>query len=290
MTVSSGAPRAEDLRAAEARIAALPERRHFEYSGGVLSYRQAGAGPTIVFLHGLLGSSSSWIRQMEALSGRFRVVAWDAPGYGQSSLVASDIIAYADALAALLRHLGGEDVTVVGHSMGGAVATAAAAVLPAVRLDRLVLSCTHAGYAAAPGTPPTEKLTQRIANLKSAGPEAYGLTRAQAMVAPETSPSVVALAACIAAETHPDGLFNATRALQFANCRPFYERIAVPTLALFAERDPVVRPELSAELRRLTPFARHVDLPDVGHAPYLEAPEAYSHHIQLFASMNRAWE
>ncbi|HXP96611.1 MAG TPA: alpha/beta hydrolase, partial [Telmatospirillum sp.] len=123
---------------------------------------------------------------------------------------------------------------------------------------------------------------QRMKDLEILGGEAYGRSRAEGMVTPSASPDVIDLAARIAAQTRPQGLFNATRALQLADARPLYARLTIPTLVIFGAEDQVVRPELSEELRRLTPFAQHVVLPGVGHAPYLEDPAAYTGAITAF--------
>ena len=271
------------FESAESALATLPPRQSLRQAGLTLAWREAGSGPAVVFLHGLLGSADSWVLQFADLAASHRVVAWDAPGYGGSSPLGPDIAAYADALAVLLARLGLEGATVVGHSMGGVVAALAAA-RPESPIGRVVLSCSHPGYAAPPDTPPTAKLLGRLEALRSEGPEAYGRARAQAMVAPGASAEAVALAARIAAETRPDGLYNATRALQFADARPCYAQIRAPMLVLFGGADPVVRPELSAELRALTPRATHRVLPGVGHAPYLEDPATYDAALRDFVS------
>ncbi len=267
--------------AAGAGTVALPPRQALRHAGGRLSYREAGSGPAIVFLHGLLGSSDSWVCQFRGLARHYRVVAWDAPGYGDSDTVEPSAAVFADALEALLGHLGAAAVCLVGHSMGGVVATVAAA-RHRDAIGRLVLSCTHAGYADDPASPPSAKLLQRISDLETMGGDAYGRQRARDMVAPGTSSAVIDLAAGIAAQTRPVGLFAATRMLQFADARPCYGKLDLPTLVLFGAEDPVVRPELTAELRRLTPWARHIDLPGVGHAPYLEDPATYTQTIRAF--------
>ena len=55
-----------------------------------ISYREAGNGTPVVILHGLGGRSESWVPQYEALSGRYRIIGWDAPGYNQSSEMLQD--------------------------------------------------------------------------------------------------------------------------------------------------------------------------------------------------------
>lgn len=252
----------------------LPERECVEVNGLPMSYRSMGSGTPILFMHGLLGSADSWVFQMLDLSTRHRVIAWDAPGYGQSSEIEPDLDAFAEQLRGLISALSLSSLTVVGHSMGGTLAARIAAD-PAPQMDRLVLSCTHPGYGEPRDTPPTEKLLDRIETLKKQGGEAYGRGRATHMVAHPVDAFLLEVAAYVAAGTAPDGLFTATRMLQFADLRPFYRKIKIPTLVLFGGKDPVVRPDLSAELKALTPNATHTTLPNVGHAPYLEDAKGY---------------
>jgi pimeloyl-ACP methyl ester carboxylesterase len=58
---------------------------HVEVGGLRVTYRQAGQGPPLVLLHGGLGDSREWRRQLEGLADDFTVTAWDAPGCGGSS-------------------------------------------------------------------------------------------------------------------------------------------------------------------------------------------------------------
>src|SRR5437763_52354 len=51
-----------------------------------ISYRESGAGPALVCLHGIGAASAGWILQLETLRG-YRLIAWDAPGYGESDFL-----------------------------------------------------------------------------------------------------------------------------------------------------------------------------------------------------------
>ena len=82
-----------------------PELQSFNLPQGKLSFRSAGAGDSIVFLHGLLGSSRSWAYQFECFSRKYRVIAWDAPGYGQSGQVSASIDAYVEVLREFIAKL-----------------------------------------------------------------------------------------------------------------------------------------------------------------------------------------
>ena len=61
--------------------------RRVETAVGAFSIREAGNGPVVVLLHGIGSGSGSWVHQIDRLSRNFRVIAWDAPGYGDSDPV-----------------------------------------------------------------------------------------------------------------------------------------------------------------------------------------------------------
>ena len=63
------------------RISRFPLRK----SKGT-SYREAGTGPALVCLHGIGAASAGWILQLESLKS-YRLIAWDAPGYGESDFL-----------------------------------------------------------------------------------------------------------------------------------------------------------------------------------------------------------
>jgi len=260
------------------QFAALPH--------GQLAFRSRGDGEAVVFLHGLLGSSKSWAFQFAHLSRNYRVIAWDAPGYGQSERVSASIDAYVEALSGFVACIGYPRISLVGHSMGGAVAACFAAGFPEL-VSRLVLSCSHAGYGDGEAAPMPSKFESRMREFYEIGPIAYGANRARDLLPASVPAGVFDHAAEIASEIDPEGLRRATRMLQRADNRPLLPTLRMPILVLNGEMDTDVRPDLKAELLRLTPMARHVEMPGVGHAPYLEIPCSYSELIEGFLSEER---
>lgn len=79
-----------------------------EVAGLRIAFERAGEGPPLVLLHGILGDSRVWRRQLDDLSDEFTVVAWDAPGCGRSSdpLETFRMPQYADYLAGFVDALG----------------------------------------------------------------------------------------------------------------------------------------------------------------------------------------
>lgn len=268
---------------APASVPVCPPLQFARLSYGQISFRSRGDGETVIFLHGLLGSSKSWAFQFDHFSRNHRMMAWDAPGFGQSDLVAASIGAYVDALRQFVASVGQPKVSLVGHSMGGAVAARFAATFPDL-VSRLVLSCTHAGYGDAETAPMPAKFEQRMREFKEIGPAGYGVNRARGLLQDSASASVFDYAAEIASETNPEGLRRATRMLQLADNRPLLPRLTMPVLVLTGEMDTDVQPRLKADLLRLTPLTRHVEMPGLGHAPYFEAPDYYNALIEDFLS------
>ena len=108
--------------------------------GHDVSYRMAGDGPTVVLIHGIAGSSTTWRAVMPALADRYTVIAPDLLGHGESAKPRGDysLGAYASGVRDLLAVLGRDSGTVVGHSLGGGVAMQFAYQFPE-RVERLAL-------------------------------------------------------------------------------------------------------------------------------------------------------
>jgi len=102
-----------------------------QHKSGTMHYLEDGTGTPVVALHASASTGQQWDSLSGYLSGRFRVIRPDLPGYGKSSSLGdtaslSDIAA---AIAALLHDIG-EPVHLVGHSFGGAVALKTAHMTP----------------------------------------------------------------------------------------------------------------------------------------------------------------
>jgi pimeloyl-ACP methyl ester carboxylesterase len=261
----------------------LPEHRLVQTPLGRVSYREAGSGPVLLMLHGMNGSSKAWAWQLDAFSRRYRVVAWDAPGYGLSDVVKPEVDVYAEQAMCLARALGCEQLLVVGHSMGGVVAGRVGGRYPGL-VRALVLSGTHWGNAVGPGTPLASKYVRRLRDLEELPARAYGEARARKMLPDGTSERVFQEVAAIAAETRADGLRAAGEMVEKADNRELLRLLRHRVLILAGERDTVIPPERSAKLGGHIDGARLVTLPGVGHAPYLEAPRLFNQAIERFFS------
>ena len=168
----------------------IPDLNFIEYGGGQIAYRESGQGPTILLFHGMNGSSKSWATLFNSLGDKFRLVAWDAPSFGESDVFGDSIEDYTNAAKALISSLEVEDIIIIGHSMGGLIAMRLAGDKD-VSLAGLVLSSCHLGF----GRPKGEALMSRYADRIDALTErevnmSYALERAQRST-PEGTPKHV---------------------------------------------------------------------------------------------------
>lgn len=108
--------------------------------GVEIHYEVTGEGDTaLVFVHGWLGNTRWWDAQRDAFAATHRVVALDLAGHGQSgrTRTAWSAEAYADDIVAVIEAVAAPRVVLVGHSMSGAYALAAAPRIE--RLAQLIL-------------------------------------------------------------------------------------------------------------------------------------------------------
>ena len=240
--------------------------------------RWPGTGhETLVLLHGLLDCSEGWTRLCDEMS--CTRIAFDLPGFGHSDLPhLGSIAGYARDVAEGLAMLGVERFTLVGHSLGGAVATAVAELMPA-QVAALVL-LAPAGFGrlhlaeavSVPGVRDLVRAALPIALSSRLAVTAGYLTMVTNGAAPEPElvERITARAAGLAA-----GAREGTRAVVAAGrCREAFHRRRVgyggPVFAVWGDRDRLVPVSHRAGVRAALPQARILVWPGMGHHPLRE--------------------
>src|SRR3989304_1978458 len=132
-----------------------------EVNGLSVAYGRAGGGPVLVLLHGFLLDARVWRPQLENLPDHFTVIAWDAPGAGQSSDPPDTfgIGDWAECLAGLLDAAGINRAHILGLSWGGVLAQEFYR-RHSTRVLSLVLADTYAGWK---GSLPEPVVEERLA-------------------------------------------------------------------------------------------------------------------------------
>ncbi|MDX1463699.1 MAG: alpha/beta hydrolase [Marinirhabdus sp.] len=112
----------------------------FTYDTTAVKYTIEGTGPTLLFIHGFLESSTMWQSIIPHFKTSHQVITLDLPGHGESECMGQthSMEDFAAVMIGLLDHLQIETATFIGHSMGG-YATLAVAEKHPERIRNLVL-------------------------------------------------------------------------------------------------------------------------------------------------------
>lgn len=267
-------------RAALEKEYADPPSVFLDVAGIRLHVRDTGprAAPSIVLLHGFGSSLHTWEDWARDLERDHRVIRYDIPGFGLTG--ADPSRDYTDGrsvavLVALMDRLGVTRASIIGNSMGGRIAWTFASLNPE-RTEKLVLIAPD-GFA-------------------SSGRE-YGATPKVSLMIrtlPYVLPSFMLRASLAPAYANADGmtdaLFRRYRDMMLApgvrgaivdrmsqqvlvDPVPLLQRIEVPTLLMWGEKDGVIPFANSADYLQALPHATLAALPGIGHLPQEEASD-----------------
>jgi pimeloyl-ACP methyl ester carboxylesterase len=233
----------------------------------------AGSGPPLVLLHGIGSNAKSWRRQVEELSKDFRVVAWDAPGYGRSSdapTVHPSLRFYAEALGKLLADLKLNSVNLLGHSMGGIIAQEFYRTFPG-SVSKLILADTTTGGGS------RARLDERLRMIRTMSPSELAAERAPKLLSRHAAAEIVQEAVAVMAEVRPAGYEFAAIAMAEADTSGVLRNLKVPTLLIWGEED-----EITPLWKNIPPEAALEVLPNAGHLCYMEQPGAFNAAVRRF--------
>lgn len=242
--------------------------------------------PRVVFIHGLGGSIPTWSLNLPAFAERFRVCALDMIGAGNSDKPSTDysIVTLADFLGDFLDALGPDwhNVSLVGHSLGGAIALSFTSHYPD-RVDKLVL-IDSAGLG--------PEIDDTLLNLVEAVPSAEHIRSELALFFTNADLVQQALVEQIYEQRQQTGAHQAlvaTAHAAFANGRQLIDlRRALagqtrPTLIVWGAADHVI-PVSHAQQIQQGPQSRVEIFANCGHCPHIEQSDAFNTQAIQFLS------
>ena len=260
-----------------------PELKYLSYRQGQIAYRETGTGQTLFFLHGMNGNSKSWENLFYSLSSSFRVIAWDAPSFGGSDVFGDNIEEYKNAAKALIETLKLKKIILIGHSMGGLIASQLAYDND-VSVSGLILSSTHLGFGCKKGEPLMERYANRLKTFSTKLSDIdYAMERAQRNTPEGTSESVIKFLANVALDIRKESIRDGGRMSQETDNTNICKDLKMPVLILSGGKDTVISTEMHASLIAALPRAHKVVFPKAGHASFAEYPDQFNYQVTEFA-------
>jgi pimeloyl-ACP methyl ester carboxylesterase len=258
--------------------------RYVTVDGTRLRYVDAGRGPVVVLVHGLAASIYSWRHTILPLAqAGYRVIAFDNRGFGFSDRPPRGYSneAYVGVLYGLLDSLGVTEATLVGHSMGGAIAAQAALDRPE-RVHGLVL-VDAAGWGV------RWPFMLRVAHWPIVGAlfdhlrgrtATAGILKAMYAVPSRVgAEDVDQYYAPLADADFGRVLRGVLGTFRFDALRDSLSRLATPTLVMWGSRDRLIPATVGEAMAAQLPRSVLVRFPDAGHALPEEVPEAFNRSL-----------
>lgn len=250
---------------------------------------EAGRGAPLVLLHGIGSRAFSWATQLERWSRHAHVLAWDAPGYGESLDLPGtpSVEAYAGALVRRLDAARLERPLIVGHSLGALIAAAFAARYPD-RVAGLVLLSVACGYGALPPAERERRYEARACELTALGPEAFSAARAAVLISPGGPPEAVERVRAAMRTIRLPGYLAALRTLMSSDVFAYAPAIVAPALVACGSADTVTPPEQTRRVAERIAGATFALVEGAGHAVYVERPDALDEVVVPFFKAHRS--
>ena len=267
--------------------------------GTDMAYRDAGAGPVLLLVHGWAASGGFFDPVIDLLKDDFRIIAPDLRAHGATPAGPGrlDIDTLADDLAHLLETLGLESVTALGWSMGAQVLWSLIARHRQGRLAGLVVEdmsprilndeTWSLGMSSGMDTAASQRA---LAAMRSSWP-AYAAAFVRHIFARDRAASDPDLIQRVLAELRQcdaEAMAALWESMAGQDFRPALPAMRLPVLVTWGEASQAYDPATSRYLVDTLPNAQGKAFAQSGHAPHLEQPEEFARTVGHFASQVQA--
>ena len=257
--------------------------KRINLGGFNVQYADKGNGPAVLFLHAFPLSLQMWDGQ-EALAPRYRIVRFDARGFGGSDVgdAMLTMARIADDAAVLIDRLRLGPVILVGCSMGGYAALSFAQKHPSL-LRGLVLVDTRAGADSKDARKGRGDLAAKVMKEGAVAALDAFLPKVVGETTKASRADVIAKLRDTMLKTSPQGISDGLHGIATRqDSTPLLREITVPTLVVCGEED-VITPRAEAEiLQRGIKGAELAMIPKAGHLPSMETPDEFNQVLKTF--------
>ncbi len=264
-------------------------KRSIQFEGKRVRYTVRGSGRPVVLLHGYLEAGEIWDSLAEMMEGRFRIIAVDLPGHGDSEVQGEKhtMEFLAGAVKEVLRDAGAERVMMVGHSLGGYVTLAFVELYPDM-LSGYVLFHSH------PHADTPEAIARRnreIAVVRAGRKNIMYPGNVSMMFARENlklMPEALERSGKIASRNPGEGIISLLNGMIDRPSRQYIlENGTVPLLWILGRHDLYFSPEKAMRDIGLPHNAKVVILERSGHLGFIEETEKSAGLLADFAERLR---
>lgn len=263
----------------------IPSSGMAPVNGAQLYYEMAGAGETVVFIHGMALDNRLWDAQWASFSKKYKVIRYDVRGFGQSSR-AHDPHNPTEDLKALLDYLKIDKAHLVGFSMGGTIALNFAANYPE-RINKIVtVDADIDGFTNY--TPELKDTFDKIIYLAShqgwhdEEQEVWLRSRLMRLYAADNR-AIINLSE-ITADYHGDHFINPRINPNFGSptTLELLPNIKAPTLVIIGEKDEESIHRIGRVLTEKIPTAQKIIIKDAGHLSNMDKPKVFNKTVMQF--------
>ncbi|WP_312029610.1 alpha/beta fold hydrolase [Paenibacillus sedimenti] len=237
-----------------------------------------GQGTPLILLHGFPLDHRMWRLQVEALSASYRIITPDLRGMGQSDVPVSNISLdqYAEDILALMDKLNIQKAALGGFSMGGYIAFALLRKAPE-RFLGLVLANTRPEADGQEGRKNRMNMAASIYDKGAAAARDAMLPKLITEQTKEAQPQLAGELGEVMGAMPPEGLVHASLAMAFrGDSVDLLPSIAVPTLVIAGEQDPITPPDVMKKMADQIKGASYHVIPAASHLTPLEKPEVFN--------------
>lgn len=249
-----------------------------------IAYRRRGRGPALLLVHGAVCDSRVWRVELESFSDEFTVVAWDAPGCGESSEPPDGfrMAEFADCLAGFIDAAGLERPHVLGHSFGAVLALALCHRHPSL-VRSLVLVGAYAGWA---GSLSADEVQRRVgfalASADAVEQGGWDPTSMPGLFSDVMPADRAEELVAVMSQIRPCATRAMAYALAEADLRGALADIHAPTLLVYGDADARAPVEVGRALQASIPGSTLTVLPGLGHECHVESAEAFDDAVRPF--------